>query len=645
MRFKINFQPEGKTIEVDAGTNLLDAAKHAAVHINAPCGGEGICGKCRVIVKQGEFEAEKTGHLTQDEIDKGYLLACRTKIKSSMTVEVPIESRIRAGQKIATGVMGKDFKELVRHEGSIESLTKKIFVELPPATLEDHTSDFERLKRELENLDYDMEDVLCDLSVIKKLPVVLREGAWKVTVTLLEDGEAIEIVDVQPGDLVKKRYGIAVDIGTTSIVVYLVDLVDARIVDVASSYNPQMKYGDDVITRIVYATSKQNGLSVMKDLVISNINTLTEGIAKKNNIDLNLIDNIVIAGNTTMTHLFYSVNPQYIREEPYVPVANLFPLTKAKDIGIKVNEQAVLYSLPSIASYVGGDITAGVLASGMCRTKELLLFIDIGTNGEIVLGNCEWFITTACSAGPCFEGGGVKFGMRAMNGAIEQVTIDRNTYEAGYKVIGNVKPTGICGSGMIDAIAEMFLSGVVDLRGKIQLDISSKRVRRGENGPEYVLVWKEDAGLEQDIALTEPDIDNIIRAKGAIYAGLAILLKEVGYTFNDVSKILIAGGFGNYIDVERAITIGLLPDLPIDRFKFLGNTSIMGAYLSLISRHLRKEAEGIAKRMTYLELSVSRSFMDEYVSALFLPHTNIDVFPSVKGMMGKRHSTNVNCKL
>ncbi|MEK6679896.1 MAG: ATP-binding protein, partial [Nitrospirota bacterium] len=254
---------------------------------------------------------------------------------------------------------------------------------------------------------------------------------------------------------------------------------------------------------------------------------------------------------------------------------------------------------------------------------------------EVVLGNCEWFITTACSAGPCFEGGGVKFGMRAMNGAIEQVTIDRETYEASYKVIGNVKPTGICGSGMIDAIAEMFLSGVIDLRGKIQLDIGSKRVRSGENGPEYVLVWKEDAGLEQDIALTEPDIDNIIRAKGAIYAGLAILLKEVGYTFNDVSKILIAGGFGNYIDVERAITIGLLPDLPIDKFKFLGNTSIMGAYLSLISRHLRKEAEGIAKRMTYLELSVSRSFMDEYVSALFLPHTNIDVFPSVKGMMGR----------
>jgi uncharacterized 2Fe-2S/4Fe-4S cluster protein (DUF4445 family) len=637
MRLKINFQPEGKSIEVDAGTNLLDAAKHAGVHINSPCGGEGICGKCRVIVKQGEFETEKTGHFTQDEIDKGYLLACRTKIKSSMTVEVPIESRIRAGQKIATGVMGKDFKELVRHEGSIESLTKKIFVELPPPTLEDHTSDFERLKRELENLDYDMEGVLCDLSVIKKLPVVLREGAWMVTATLLEDGEAIEIVDVQPGDLVKKRYGIAVDVGTTSIVVYLVDLVDARIVDVASSYNPQMKYGDDVITRIVYATSKQNGLATMKDLVISNVNTLTEGIAKKNNIDLNLIDNIVIAGNTTMTHLFYGVNPQYIREEPYVPVANLFPLTKAKDFGIKVNEQALLYSLPSIASYVGGDITSGVLASGMCRSKELILFIDIGTNGEVVLGNCEWFVTAACSAGPCFEGGGVKFGMRAMNGAIEQVTIDRETYEASYKVIGNVKPTGICGSGMIDAIAEMFLSGVIDLRGKIQIDIGSKRVRSGENGPEYVLVWKEDAGFEQDIALTEPDIDNIIRAKGAIYAGLAILLKEVGYTFNDVSKILIAGGFGNYIDVERAITIGLLPDLPIDKFKFLGNTSIMGAYLSLISRHLRKEAEGIAKRMTYLELSVSRSFMDEYVSALFLPHTNIDVFPSVKGMMGKNN--------
>ncbi|MEK6682523.1 MAG: ASKHA domain-containing protein [Nitrospirota bacterium] len=640
MHFKIRFQPEGKSIEIDTGTNLLDAAKHAGVHINSPCGGEGICGKCRVIVKDGEFESEKTGHLTQDEIDKGYLLACRTRIKGEMTVDVPIESRIRAGQKIATGVRGKDFKEIVRHEGFVEPITKKVYVELPLPTLEDHTSDFERLKRELENLDYDTKGILCDLSVIKRLPTALREGNWKATVTLLEDGEAIEIVDVQPGDLTKKRYGIAVDIGTTSVVVYLVDLVDGRIIDVASNYNPQMKYGDDVITRIVYATSKDSGLKDLNSLIISNINTLTEGIAKKNKIDLNLIDNIVIAGNTTMTHLFYGVNPQYIREEPYVPAANHFPLIKAKDLGIKANEQAIVYSLPGIASYVGGDITSGVLASGMCRTKELILFIDIGTNGEVVLGNCEWFITTACSAGPCFEGGGVKFGMRAMEGAIEQVTIDRDTYEASYKVIGNAKPTGICGSGMIDAIAEMYLSAVVDQRGKIQLDIETKRVRVGENGPEYVLVWKDEAGLDQDIALTEPDIDNIIRAKGAIYAGLAILLKEVGYTFNDVSKILIAGGFGNYIDVERAITIGLLPDLPIDKFKFLGNTSVMGAYLSLISGHLRREAEGIAKRMTYLELSVSRSFMDEYVSALFLPHTNVDAFPSVREMMEKRHSAN-----
>lgn len=637
MRYKITFQPDGKSIEVKSGTTLLEASKQAGVHINSACGGEGICGKCRVIVKEGRYETEKTGHLTQDEIDRGYLLACMTTIKGSMTVEVPIESRIRKGQKIATGTRRKDFQQLIHHKGLIDPYTKKVFLSLPPPNLEDHISDLERVKRELSVRHCHIENLRCDIDVLKKLPSVIREKDWQVTVALLEADKSLELIDVQSGDLTGSRFGLAIDVGTTSIVVYLVDLLDGRIKDLASNYNAQIRCGDDVITRIVYATSREGGLDELKGLVIGTVNSLIEDLIKRNNIDPLLIDNVVFAGNTTMTHLFYGINPQYIREEPYVPGANLFPIVKARDLGIKANPQAIVYSLPGVASYVGGDITAGVLASGLYREKDLTLFIDIGTNGEIVLGNSEWFVTAACSAGPCFEGGGVRFGMRAMEGAIEQVTIDRGTCEASCKVIGDVKPTGICGSGMIDAVAEMFLTGVIDLRGKIQEGIPTTRVRRGDNGLEYVLVWKDETELGQDIALTEPDIDNIVRAKGAIYAGFSLLLKEVGYSFSDIKKFYIAGGFGNYIDVERAIILGLMPDLPYERFSFLGNTSIMGAYLSLISRHLRKEAEEIARKMTYIELSVSRSFMDEYVSALFLPHTNIDSFPTVKELMKKNN--------
>jgi len=286
--------------------------------------------------------------------------------------------------------------------------------------------------------------------------------------------------------------------------------------------------------------------------------------------------------------------------------------------------------MPCVASYVGGDITSGILASRLYKKHELSLFIDIGTNGEIVVGNSDWMVTAACSAGPAFEGGGVKYGMRAMDGAIEKVEIDPKTLEAKLAVIGYTPPIGICGSGMIDAIAEMFLTGIIDQKGKINLDAKTDRVRVGDTGPEYVLAWAADTGTDKDIALTEPDIDNIVRTKGAIYAGFSTLLKEVNFGFKDVEKVYIAGGFGNYLDVERAITIGLLPDLPVEKFEFLGNTSIMGAYMALLSKNLRKDVEDIAKKMTYMELSVSRSFMDEYVSALFLPHTNTDAFPTVE---------------
>jgi uncharacterized 2Fe-2S/4Fe-4S cluster protein (DUF4445 family) len=296
----------------------------------------------------------------------------------------------------------------------------------------------------------------------------------------------------------------------------------------------------------------------------------------------------------------------------------------------------MVYSMPNVASYVGGDVTAGVLVSQIHKQDAVSLFIDIGTNGEIVLGNKDWLVTAACSAGPAFEGSGIKFGMRAMEGAIEEVEIDPKTYDVNYRVIGDVKPIGICGSGMIDALAEMYLNGVIDQKGKIREEIGSKRIRKGESGLEYVLAWRVESAINKEIVITEADLDNLIRAKAAIYAGFATLLAHMGIKFTDIEKLYIAGGFGRYIDVERAITIGMLPDLPVDKFQFLGNTSIMGAYFALLCDRLRHEAEEIAHRMTYVELSVSRNFMDEYLSALFLPHTDLDAFPTVKRELKER---------
>ncbi|HLB24812.1 MAG TPA: ASKHA domain-containing protein, partial [Nitrospirota bacterium] len=569
----------------------------------------------------------------EKDLAQGVRLACMTYPESDLVVEIPLGSQMRRGAKIAAGSKLGELQKSVQKtcEGEFRPVTRKIFLKLPPPDLDDNISDVERLKRELIKRGFEMSDIHINLPIIRKLGAAMREKKWTITVTFLMAGNVVEVMDVQPGDTTKPRYGAAVDVGTTSLVVYLVDMSTGKIIDVASTYNPQVRCGEDIISRIVYA-SEMNGLDELQRLVINSVNGLIARMADKNKVHPEKIDTIVISGNTTMTHLFYGINPAYIREEPYIPTATFLPLMRTRALGLNLNDFGVIYAMPGVASYVGGDITSGILASRLYKKPELSLFIDIGTNGEIVLGNSDWMVTAACSAGPAFEGGGVKSGMRAMDGAIEKVAIDPDTLDAKFSVIGDVPPIGICGSGMIDAVAEMFLTGVIDQRGKLDVSSGNPRVREGEGGPEYVLAWADESGAGKDIALTEPDIDNIIRTKGAIYAGFSTLLAEVGFGFPDVEKVYIAGGFGNYLDVERAITIGLLPDLPVGKFEFLGNTSIMGAYMALLSKSLRKDAEEIARKLTYLELSVSRRFMDEYVSALFLPHTHSDEFPTVERM-------------
>ncbi len=634
MKYKVTFLPDNATVEVDSNTNLFKALKAADVYVLSSCGGKGNCGKCKVVVKQGSVDGGKSrSFLTEEEAGRGYVLACMSRVKSDLTVEIPPESRMQARHKIATGAKTDELIRLMESAGGcLESRISRVYLDLNPPTLDDNIADYERVRRALDQAGFDASHLHMNYLVLKKLPHVIREGNWKITVSMFNVGAVLEVLDIFPGNATKTRYGAAVDIGTTTVVVYLVDMTNGHLIGMASSYNSQVKCGDDVITRIVYATER-NGLRELQQLAVGNINGMLSELAVKNNVPPGMIDYIVVAGNTTMTHLFYGIDPQFIREEPYIPAATFFPLIRGKSVGFQIDPQAVVYSMPDVASYVGGDITAGVLVSQIHKQDAVSLFIDIGTNGEIVLGNKDWLVTAACSAGPAFEGSGIKFGMRAMEGAIEEVEIDPKTFEVNYRVIGDVKPIGICGSGMIDSLAEMYLNGVIDQKGKIREEAGSKRIRKGESGLEYVLAWRVESAINKEIVITEVDLDNLIRAKAAIYAGFSTLLTHMGMTFADIEKLYIAGGFGRYIDVERAVTIGMLPDLPVDKFIFLGNTSIMGAYYALLCDRLRHEAEEIAKKMTYIELSVSRSFMDEYLSALFLPHTNLNAFPTVKAQL------------
>ena len=468
------------------------------------------------------------------------------------------------------------------------------------------------------------------LANIKKLPRLLRESGWEVTVTLGNRNGTAEVVLIEPGDRSGKNFGVALDIGTTTIVAYLVDLKSQKVLGAKASYNPQVDFGEDVISRIIYA-QEQGGLEKLHHAVIDTINVFIYSLTKEQGLTLDDIIAVMCAGNTTMTHLLLKIDPSHIRKDPYVPAANFLPVVRAAEAGIKINPRGLLACLPSVGSYVGGDITAGILSSGMDDTDELSLFIDLGTNGEVAIGNKEYFMACSTSAGPCFEGGGLKSGIRAMKGAIQSVSVKNG--KLSYKTIGKERPRGICGSGIIDALSTFLKHRIIDRSGKIkENDICGTRDAGGVK--EIVLVAKKDSAIGMDITIDENDIKNLIHSKGAIYTGIDVLLKESGYKKEHLKNVFIAGGLGTALNIRSAINIGLLPDLPEDRFKFMGNTSITGAKLCLLSQEAMEKAALIANKTMYLDLSVNPSFMNNYSAALFLPHTDIELFPSVRTLIG-----------
>jgi len=627
MTITVTFLPQGTKAQVPVGTTILEAAAQVGLDIPAPCGGQGRCGRCQVQVQSGTVDQPENAHLKAEARAEGFVLACQARLLESATIMLP-ESLIL--EQVVSSLGAADYRALSpvcdwRHDPTLRVAP----VSCEPPSLADNTNDLDRLRRELMSR-HSIDNVQIALPLLQVLPQRLRSAEWEVTAILEPLDGGARLVDVVPGLVSGSTYGIAVDIGTTTVKLFLVDIGSAEVVDNASAYNAQIARGEDVISRIIYS-QKPGGLEHLQRLVVKTINSLLDEVAERQGIKTEQVQSLSVAGNTTMTQLFLGVNPRYIREEPYLPTMLHAPTLTAGEIGIKINRNAPVYCAPSVGAYVGGDIVAGVLSSGMYKTDKLTLFIDVGTNGEIVLGNSDWLIACACSAGPAFEGGGVRCGMRATNGAIDEVIIDGRTLEPTYRVMGDQPPQGICGSGLLAALAEMLITGVVDKAGRIVRDLPTERVREGEHGIEYVIAWGEDE--RPDIVLTEVDINNLIRAKGAIYAGFSILLSSLDLDFSMVEQILIAGAFGQYINLEKAIQIGLLPDLEWDRFRYLGNTSLLGAYHKLLCREMRSVAREIAAKMTYLELSADNRFMQEYTSALFLPHTDLEVFPSVKALL------------
>jgi uncharacterized 2Fe-2S/4Fe-4S cluster protein (DUF4445 family) len=663
MKHSVVFDTAVSPIMVETGTLLTDAAAQAGVYIAQPCGGQGRCGRCAVQVVDGGVRRRSTLRLSPEDVAEGYALACQSVIEGDARIVVPDQETLE--RTLTTDRVAAEVQVPAGYDPQREQSIRRLLLTLTPPSMDDQTDDWSRLQRAMAK-QTGIAHLRVSLPLLQKIGTILREGDWRVTAVVeeqrlkdqrlkIEDApqsstftlQSFRLIDLQPGHAPEDAplYGLAIDIGTTTVSVWLVDLLSGKVAAQAAEYNRQIRRGEDVISRIIYA-SKNKGQGELRDLVLKSINTLIERVGVKKNKDQRLksedsagqssiftpqssIFKAVIAGNSTMIHLLLGIPAESIRLSPFVTAVNHIPPLTAKEVGLDIHPEAAVDCLPGVASYVGADITAGALSSGLDDAADATLFMDIGTNGETVLGCRDWAVTCACSAGPAFEGAGVGDGMRATRGAIEEVWIDNQSYEPTLRVIGDAKPRGLCGSGLISLLAEMFLTGIVDKGGHINLHLPSERTRKGANGPEYVVVWAKDAWHEKDITINRVDIDNLLRTKAAIYAGIDILAQSVGMPLDTVSQVLIGGSFGKYINVEKAVQIGLLPDKPWDQFRFLGNTAVLGAYYALLSQTARQRIAEIAGRMTYIELSADNSFYDAFTSALFLPHTDMGLFPSV----------------
>ena len=638
--FKVTFSFEdGSMVETfaNAGDNLLEVARSANVAIDAPCSGNGACGKCRVQLKSGELESKKTLHISDEEYQAGWRLSCCSKISADVNVLVPdIASAYKSRMKVADLSSKEEIAIFENAKSDIQlagielkNSLEVVDVLMDVPSLDDTMPDNERLTRALRKY-LNINRVRIPYVVLKKLPDVLRENNFAVKCVIRATSDDMYVYDIFGKDEDVVIGGLAIDIGTTTVSAVLINMENGEILAKSSAGNGQIRFGADVINRIV-ASQKPGGQKKLQDAVIKEtINPMIHEMCKSAKFPKDHIYRMCVASNTTMNHLFAGINADPLRTEPYIPAFFKTNSLFASDVGVDINKDAHIIMAPNIGSYVGGDITAGTLVSQIWNRPEFSLFIDLGTNGELVFGNSDFMMSCACSAGPAFEGGDISCGMRATDGAIEACTIDKETMEPTYKIVGDpgTKPVGLCGSGIIDVISELYICGIINPKGKFIRE--GKRIKHDKYGMgSYILAFEEEAGSVKDVEITEVDIDNFIRAKGAIFSAIRTMLTSLDFDVSMIDDVYVAGGIGSGINMQNAVNIGMFPDIPIEKFHYIGNSSLTGAYLMLLSTPAEKKTYELAANMTYMELSTVPIYMDEFVGACFIPHTDTSMFPTV----------------
>lgn len=645
MACQVVFQPSGRRGTVKNGSTLLEVARELGVDIESPCGGSNNCGKCKVKIEEGHYEKlglnshrshvsplteRERAALQPEEILANFRLACCTQILDDLLVFVPEESRSTQQVVLETG---KD------RSWQLNPAVRKYFVQMVPASLDDHRADFERLKAALLARHTHLhKELSIDYPVLLSLPQTARQGKWSVSVTVWQDQE---IIALEPG-LVETAYGIAIDVGTTTVAAYLCDLITGKIVQQDSMMNPQIKYGEDVLSRITYGMNNDHGLAAMHQSIIEGINTLVIRLTKAASLNVEQVVDMVLVFNTTMHHITLNIDPRYTGRAPFTPAVCSALDLKARDLGIKIAPGGNLHCLPVEASFVGPDNVAVLIAEEPHKQEKKRLLIDIGTNGEIDFGNSQRLLSTSCATGPALEGAQIKFGMRATPGAIEKVRLDPVSLEPQFKVIGEtawyhpsqkIKAKGICGSGIIDIIAEMFKSGIIEPSGKFNMQLSSPRIRRDAiNKPEYVLVWAKETSIGSDITVNQGDVRAIQLAKAALYAGAKILMQKWGA--DQIDGVTLAGAFGSYIDKESALVIGLFPDCDLNEVIAVGNAAGDGAKLALFDINKRIAAQEAASFVQFVETAVEPNFQSQFLLAMSFPHSK-DTFPHVQHILDK----------
>ncbi len=639
---KVTFQIEGGeavVIEANAGDNLLELARRANVAIDAPCSGNGSCGKCRVKLLAGEVETIPSRHISEEEFSQGWRLSCNCKVVGDVTVLVPdiasaYQSRMKTADLSSPEELAifENAKRQIEEEGGLPFINSfmALQLEMAPPSEDDTMPDIERLQWAVQEAaaEHECSRVIVPFAVMVKLAAALRENEFRVCVKGEMKNNVFTCMDICAYEDTAIVGG-AIDIGTTTVTMVLADLISGKLLAKGSSGNGQIRFGADVINRIIQST-KPGGRKALQDAIIQEtLNPILGNLCKSAKISAKSILRLVIGANTTMNHLLLGVDADPVRMDPYIPSFFAWQDLKAGDLKLVANPLAPVVIAPNIGSYVGGDITAGTLATMMWNMDEMTLFIDLGTNGEIVFGNRDFLMSCACSAGPAFEGGDISCGMRATDGAIEAITIDKDTLEPTLTVVGDPgqKPVGLCGSGIIDIISELFRVRAIDAKGLFVRD--NPRIARDHHGMgRYIIATAEESDTGREVAINEVDIDNFIRAKGAIYSGIDTLLQSVDMTPDCIDRICVAGGIGSGINMKNAVNIGMLPDVELEKYHYIGNSSLTGAYAMLMSEQAAEKCHEVGANMTYLELSTYPGYMDSFVAACFLPHTDASLFPN-----------------